>query len=239
MTGTARHAVVGGSRPTGALRPGWTELLVGLGSPAVLAVGLTLLVEPRVDRTTFGLFLMSLSAVAAGGGFALAVLVRVRALAAFAVRRTSARWLLVGLGGGVLAFALKFPVTWVYVALTGDAGNPQADWATAAGTGGAALVLSLLFLGVLTPIGEELLFRGVVATVLLRHGTVVGVVGSAVIFAVLHGVPATMLSAVIVGLIAGELRRRSASVWPGVGLHVVFNLLSGVLAFVVAPALGG
>jgi hypothetical protein len=217
--------------------PGWIEFIVGLASAAVLAVGLAVLIKPVVDQTTFNLFLMALSAIAAGGGFAVAVFVRVRRPTAFGVRRTSARWLLLGLGGGVLAFALKFPVTSLYVVLSGDAGNPQADWTTAATTGGLQLIVSLLFLGVLTPIGEELLFRGVVTTVLLRHGAIVGVVGSSVIFAILHGAPDTMFAAVIVGLIAGELRRRSDSIWPGVGVHIVFNLLSNVLAFVVAPAL--
>lgn len=218
-------------------RPGWTELVVGLLTAAVLAVGLTRLVAPAVDPTTFGLFLMLLSAIACGGGFALAVLVRIRTVAAFAIRRTSPRWLLLGLAGGVLAFAVKFPLTSLYVVLSGDTANPQADWSTAAASGVLPLTLSLLFLGVLTPIGEELLFRGLVATVLLRYGTIVGVVGSAVIFAVLHGAPITMLAAVVVGLIAGELRRRSDSVLPGVAVHIVFNLLSNVLAFVVVPVL--
>ena len=219
--------------------PGWTELVVGLAAAAVLAVGLTVLVEPAVDRTTFSLFLMGLSAVAAGGGFILAVLVRVRDVSVFGVRRTTTRWLLRGLVGGLLAFALKFPVTRLYVLLSGNSGNPQADWSTTAAGGVFTLISSMLLLGVLTPIGEELLFRGVVTTVLLRYGAAVGVVGSAMIFAVLHGVPNTMFAAVIVGLIAGDLRRRSESIWPGVGVHVVFNLLSNLLAFVVAPALAG
>jgi membrane protease YdiL (CAAX protease family) len=57
----------------------------------------------------------------------------------------------------------------------------------------------VLFLSVLTPVGEEFLFRGVVANALLRYGPVVGV-------------------------IAAELMRRSGSVWPAVAVHVVNNL---------------
>ncbi|RJQ81537.1 CPBP family intramembrane metalloprotease [Pseudonocardiaceae bacterium YIM PH 21723] len=216
-----------------------TQIGVGIATSAVLAVVLARLVAASAGKETLGIFLMALSFIAAGGGFAVAASVRIRNWAAFGVRGTTGRWLLFGLAGGVLGLVLKIPVTQAYVALTGDTGNAQADWATAASGGAVQLMLSLLFLGVLTPIGEELLFRGVVTTALLRYGPVAGVVGSAVIFAVLHGVPVTMLSGLIVGLIAGELRRRSDSVWPGVVTHVTFNVASSLLAFVVAPLLGG
>ncbi|HEY3685279.1 MAG TPA: type II CAAX endopeptidase family protein [Streptosporangiaceae bacterium] len=220
-------------------RPGWTEIGVGLVTSTVLTLGLTIAVHAVAGPVAFDVFLMVLSFIAAGGGFAAAVAVRIRSLAAFGVRRTTVRWLLIGLAGGVLAFVLKFPVTKIYVGLTGYTGNPQAMWASAAADGVVLTVLAFLFLGVLTPIGEELLFRGVIATALLRYGAVAGVLGSAVVFAVLHGNIVTALSGLIVGLIAGELRRRSDSVWPGVAAHIVFNVLSNVLAFVVLPLLGG
>ncbi|MEU6132138.1 type II CAAX endopeptidase family protein [Saccharopolyspora sp. NPDC047091] len=220
-------------------RPGWTEIAVGLAGSTALTFGLTIAVHAIAGQLVFDVFLMALSFIAAGGGFALAAAVRIRSVAAFGLRRTTARRLLVGLAAGVLAFALKFPVTKVYVGLTGDAGNPQAMWSTAAADGVLPMVLAFLLLGVLTPIGEELLFRGVITTALLRYGAVAGVLGSAVIFAVLHGNIVTALSGLIVGLVAGELRRRSDSVWPGVAAHITFNLLSNVLAFVVLPLVGG
>lgn len=221
-------------------RPGWTEIAVGLATLGVISIGSVLIITPAtVGPDAFGLFLTALSAIAAGGGFAVAALMRVRSWDAFGVRRTSARWILTGLAGGLVAFALKFPVISAYVALTGDGANPQEVWQSAATTGVTTVILSILFLGVLTPIGEELLFRGVLATALLRYGAVVGVGGSTLIFAVIHVAPSTVLVAVIVGLLAGELRRRSGSVWPGVAVHVTLNVLSNMLAFVVLPALAG
>ncbi|MBW0102702.1 CPBP family intramembrane glutamic endopeptidase [Pseudonocardia sp. KRD291] len=221
-------------------RPGWTEIAVGLGVLAVVTVVSVRIITPAdVGPVAFGLFLTALSAIAAGGGFAVAAVVRIRSWTAFGVRRTSRGWMLVGLAGGVGAFALKFPAIAAYVAFTGVGGNAQDLWQSAATTGVTTVLLSILFLGVLTPIGEELLFRGVLTTALLRYGAVVGVVASALIFAVIHLAPATVLVAVIVGLVAGELRRRSGSVWPGVAVHVTLNVLSNVLAFVVVPALGG
>jgi membrane protease YdiL (CAAX protease family) len=59
------------------------------------------------------------------------------------------------------------------------------------------------------PLGEELAFRGVVTTALLRYGALVGVVGSALIFAVMHGINVVFVAALIAGLITAELRRRS------------------------------
>jgi len=42
----------------------------------------------------------------------------------------------------------------------------------------------------------------VVTTALLRYGAFVGVVGSAVIFALMHGINAVIVTALVVGLIA-------------------------------------
>ncbi|WP_327034943.1 CPBP family intramembrane glutamic endopeptidase [Micromonospora ureilytica] len=81
-----------------------------------------------------------------------------------------------------------------------------------------------MFLGLLTPLGEELLFRGVVANALLRYGPVVGVVGSDLVFALYHGINSVLPGAFFIGLVTAELFRRTGSVWPSVVVHVVVNL---------------
>lgn len=48
--------------------------------------------------------------------------------------------------------------------------------------------------------------------------------GSAVIFALIHGINIVFPAALVVGLINAELLRHSGSVWPAVIVHVVFNL---------------
>ncbi|WP_168170470.1 type II CAAX prenyl endopeptidase Rce1 family protein [Pseudonocardia sp. EC080625-04] len=81
---------------------------------------------------------------------------------------------------------------------------------------------------------QELLLRGVVTSALLRHGAVVGVLGSAVVSAaaavlVLALLPTAsigVVSAAVVGLVAAELLRRTGSVWPGVAAHVVCTTLA-------------
>ena len=86
------------------------------------------------------------------------------------------------------------------------------------------VLLATVFLGILTPIGEEFLFRGVVTNALLRYGPFIGVVGSALVFALLHGINVIFPAALVAGLIAGEVFRRSRSIWPAEIVHVVFNL---------------
>ena len=206
-------------------RPGWSEIVAGLVALAVVAVGVALLLG-RLDPgpVVNGLALTALAGVAPLAGFAAAVLLRIRSLSAFGVRRTTMRWLLIGVGAGVVAFVLKSLaiVTWLWI--TGVDANVQGVYG-AGGSGGAlSLVLATVFIGLLTPLGEELLFRGIVTNALLRYGPFIGVVGSTAIFALAHGINEVFPAALVVGLIAGEIFRRSGSVWPGVVVHVVVNL---------------
>ncbi|SDT22795.1 CPBP family intramembrane glutamic endopeptidase [Microlunatus soli] len=219
-------------------RPGWPELGIGLAVLLILEVGLArAALTMHLGAVVTGVFMTALSAIVAGGGFAAAALTRVRSTAAFGLVATSWKWILVGVGGGIVATALKIPATKAFTAIFGAATSSQTSWSAAGAGGLGAVLLSFLFLGVLTPIGEELFFRGVVTTVLLRYGAVVGVVGSTVLFAVLHGEPVLMISAVLVGLPAAELRRRTGSIWPGVALHITFDLISSIGLFIVLPNL--
>jgi hypothetical protein len=172
----------------------------------------------------YGLVFTALSGVAGIAGFAAAVLLRIRSLSPFGVRQTSKRWLLIGVGAGVVAFVVKGLAVLAYIAITGDSSTPQTVYAEAGSGGVLSLILATLFLGFLTPLGEELIFRGVIANVLLRHGPVFGVVSSALIFAFMHGINIVFPAALVMGLVGAELLRRSGSVWPAVVVHVVFNL---------------
>ncbi|MFG1926427.1 CPBP family intramembrane glutamic endopeptidase [Cryptosporangium sp. NPDC048952] len=184
----------------------------------------------------FGVILAAVSGVAGLIAFAVAARIRVRDWSVFGVRRTSWRWVLVGIAGGLVAMVASRAITYAVLVLFGPVENIQQSYADAAGGGVLAAVLSVLFLAVLTPVGEEFLFRGIVATTLLRYGAVIGVVGSATIFALMHGLNIVFITAFVVGLIAAELRRRSGSIWPGVVVHVVNNLVAQALLVVLAAA---
>lgn len=215
-TRSARHRFI---------RPGLSEGIVGLVVFSVVGYGGgALLARLGLDPVVFGLIFTALSGIAGIAGFAAAALLRTRSLSTFGVRRVSRRWLLIGVGAGLVAFVVKSLAILAYTAITGDSSTPQTVYAEGGSGGVLSLILATLFLGVLTPLGEELLFRGVIANVLLRHGALFGVVSSALIFALMHGINIIFPAALVMGLVGAELLRRSGSVWPAVVVHVVFNL---------------
>ena len=213
------------AQPNRLSRPGWPEIIVGLVVIAVVGLGgASQFWRLGLGSVAYGLLFALWSGVAGFAAFGAAAQLRIRSWSAFGVRRVSWRWLLIGVGGGLLAFVVKTVAILAYVQLTGDNANPQTMYAEGAGGGVLSLILATVFLGIVTPLGEEFLFRGVVANALLRYGPFIGVVGSALIFALFHGISIVFPAALVVGLINGELFRRSRSVWSGVVVHVVFNL---------------
>ena len=86
---------------------------------------------------------------------------------------------------------------------------------------------SLLIVGVLTPIVEELFFRGaLMGWMMLRRfprGSVILL--PALLFAVMHLNPVGMLPIFFLALLLGYLRWATGSLWPSVALHMCNNLL--------------
>lgn len=124
---------------------------------------------------------------------------------------------------GLVATSIEVgPVS--YTMLTGQEANPQEIYIQGASGGLEMIILSVLLMGILTPIGEEFLFRGVLTNAMLKYVPYIGVGGSAVIFALLHGISIIFPAALVGGLVAGEVFRRSGSIWPDVIVHVMFNL---------------
>ena len=82
----------------------------------------------------------------------------------------------------------------------------------------------------MAPVVEELLFRGEGVALLLPFGAPVAVVGSALAFALAHGliVGLPVLFAFGVGL--AVLRLRTGSVFPGMALHALFNAIAMIAA---------
>lgn len=85
--------------------------------------------------------------------------------------------------------------------------------------------------GLLAPVCEELVFRGAVLRALLRWASShwVAIAISAVFFALIHGNPAQMPHAFLIGLLLGWLYYRTDSIVPGVVYHWVNNSIAYVL----------
>jgi uncharacterized protein len=223
--GVAATAAVPSPRPDAVARPGWPEIIVGLVVFGTVGYGGALLAgQLGLDPVVYGLALAAVSVIAPLAGFAAAALLRLRSWSAFGVRRTTARWLLIGAGAGVVSIVVRGFAVMAYTALTGESSNPQEVYGDGGSGGVLSLVLATLFIGLLVPLAEELLFRGVITNALLRYGPLIGVVGSTLIFALAHGINIVFAVALVFGLISAELFRRTGSVWPGVIAHVINNL---------------
>lgn len=92
------------------------------------------------------------------------------------------------------------------------------------------LAVALIVLALLPAIGEELVFRGVLARALGgRHRLALGVIGSAFAFALYHLNPIQMAGVFPLGLALGFLALRSGSIVPGMIAHLLNNAIVLVL----------
>ncbi len=92
---------------------------------------------------------------------------------------------------------------------------------------GAYAALSVIALGVITPIAEEIFFRGFVVRGLAnRWGMPAAVVGSAAVFALLHFQPGVILPVFVTGTLLAALYWYTGSIWPGILVHAGQNLVA-------------
>lgn len=90
------------------------------------------------------------------------------------------------------------------------------------GLGGA--VVALFAFTIVSPVTEELLFRGLLLPGLVaHHGRAGGLVLSALLFGAIHFDWPGFVTAAVAGLVLGALRLRSRSLWPCLVLHSAIN----------------
>ncbi|MGI9116022.1 MAG: CPBP family intramembrane glutamic endopeptidase [Gaiellales bacterium] len=198
--------------------------VVGLGAALLRAAGLIDGGETTLARLPEALLLLGAYIV-----FGASIWLVARALGAplrlLALRRTplvqGAALAGLGLVAGVAVSAALEPV------FHGAASQHLRVGDVSSLANGAALVLSTLTITVGAALTEELYFRGLLYGRLdARFGAASAVVGSAGVFGLAHFAPAAFPSLFALGLILGLLRLRTASVWPGIGLHAANNALA-------------
>jgi membrane protease YdiL (CAAX protease family) len=135
--------------------------------------------------------------------------------AAFGFSLSSVRWLVFAVG---LGLPLGLGAAWL-----------AAAFPSAAPIEVTALLpwQQVLFFVIAAPLQEEVIFRGLVQSVLqARWPGAIAVVCTAVLFAIVHigsGL-ATVAGALVLSALAGELRRRSGSLLPAIAVHSLFNI---------------
>lgn len=138
--------------------------------------------------------------------------------------RPTARWLVVGIGLGLVAFALNTLYVDALVRFVGDDADPVSAQSLLFRLSGTVLV---------APLAEEWLCRGVLWIACSRASSSRGtIVTTAALFGVLHGLAGWLAipHRFALGLALGWLRLRGGSLWPCVVAHAVNNLLAVMIA---------
>ncbi|MBO8164839.1 MAG: CPBP family intramembrane metalloprotease [Brevibacillus sp.] len=88
-------------------------------------------------------------------------------------------------------------------------------------------VWAIAVIGVMVPIAEEIMFRGVIQTYLVkRWGTIAGIVLTSFWFALIHIDIALFVPLFAIGVALGVIRHRYRSLWGPILLHSLNNLTS-------------
>lgn len=102
---------------------------------------------------------------------------------------------------------------------------------------GKNVVFTVIAVGLLVPIAEEVVFRGFVMNMLRRgFGTAAAIIGSAVIFAVMHMIPLQIAFVLPVGLLIALVMHRTRSIFGAMAVHIGFNTTTAVAASFAAQA---
>ncbi len=107
-------------------------------------------------------------------------------------------------------------------------------------TAGDAWAVVPLFVGaiLITPVIEELLFRGVLLGVLAYYtrSKWAAIIAAAVAFGVVHGQPQDILPLFTMAVFLGALRVWSGRLWPCILVHVLFNARTMIFMALAEPA---
>jgi len=139
------------------------------------------------------------------------------------------------LKNGIFAgVSVNFVISFVFVLLQnfkfiGDAlSNYNAQMETAFGAGGVAQ--NLLGIGIIGPLVEEILFRGMIKRELESVSKwKAAVVVQGVLFGLYHFIPLQIIYTIPIGIYLGYITYKTGSVWPAAAGHIALNSLSVLL----------
>ena len=100
------------------------------------------------------------------------------------------------------------------------------------GSSSSALILTFISICILTPISEELLFRGYILDSINRiHGKWPAILLSSLLFGLFHFDPYIIGMAAIGGVIYGWIRIRTGSLIPGIVAHAMWNTMALIVTY--------
>ncbi len=212
------------------------DLLLVIALTAVLVLVVRFLVRDQARTTEAVLLLLGLQSAIPMAAIYL-VIIRGRGLSwrDLGLRPASAGWFVGAALLGLATLPLVGLVNYLSQTLAGGAArNPQLDILAPIAMSWRGLIGLLLMAGVVAPIVEEIVFRGLLFGWLRpRWGIAVAAAASALGFAAAHGIPLLIPALFLQGVIFALVYERSGSLWPPIIMHGVFNAVMSLALFAV------
>jgi len=154
-------------------------------------------------------------------------------LADIGLRPTYRSWYRLAVAAGLLCVPAASVINVAFQTLLGEpVENPQLKALAPEGFNWTSLVAMLLLVGVLVPVIEEIIFRGLVFGWLRKHLRFAYAAPiAAVLFACAHGVWPLVPVLTFMGLALAAMVERSGSLWPAIILHGTFNAVMTVVYY--------
>ena len=135
----------------------------------------------------------------------------------------------------IVVTIINFVLTVIYgIAWIGIFGEPSTNTDLGTDWESSSIDIAFLFLSfaIVTPIAEELLFRGYILDSIKRmHGDWPAIIGSALLFALVHFNLFGMVPIIMAGVIYGWLRIKTGSLLPSIACHMMWNLMALSLTY--------
>lgn len=120
----------------------------------------------------------------------------------------------------------------MFVSIFGEPSIPELPGGTSWESSNTAIILTFISICILTPITEELLFRGYILDSINRlHGKWAAIFLSSLLFGLVHLDPYVIGMATIGGVIYGWIRIRTGSLIPGIVAHAMWNTMALIVTY--------
>lgn len=110
------------------------------------------------------------------------------------------------------------------IIIGGEVANPLIE-----ALDGASVLATLIFVGVLSPIVEEVIFRGIMLDKLRAYGDKTAIWFTALMFGLFHGNLSQFFYALVLGLFLGYIASKTNTIKYTVMLHIVINMLGSII----------
>lgn len=94
---------------------------------------------------------------------------------------------------------------------------------------GSSLILTLIFVGILSPIIEEMMFRGIMLNKLKRYGDKVAIITTALLFGLFHANFSQFFYATVLGLIFAYVTLKTGTIKYSIILHIFVNMMGSFI----------